>query len=139
MACSVRLDPGMRRHRHLLLWAGAGMVAVLAAALALGYEAWTRVESSDIEITLDPSRLYSAPPRLGVGALLSPVELKGLFDDLGYRAGDDAALARSEYAASARGLVARLRGPMDTNRRLEVALRGSRVGAIALDGVPRRE
>ena len=127
----------MRRHRRILFWAGTGLAALLAAALALGYEAWTRVENSDIEITLDPSRVYSAPPRLEVGAQLSPLELKGLFDDLGYRAGRDAGLARGEYDASARVFVARLRGPSDA--RLEVTLRGGRVQAIALDGAPRAD
>jgi penicillin-binding protein 1B len=115
------------------------MAALLAAAFALGYEAWTRVENSDIEITLDPSRLYSAPPRLELGALLLPVELRGLFDDLGYREGKDAGLMPGEYGATGRGLVVRLRGPLDENRRLEVTLRDGRVDAIALDGVSRKE
>ena len=112
---------------------GISLAAIGAAAIALGHDAWTRVENSDIEVTGDPSRVYSAAPRLEVGARISAAELRGLLDDLEYRARDSKGLSSGEYYAGADRLVACLRRPAGSNW-LEVGLSNGRVTAIALDG-----
>jgi len=57
----------MRTFRVLIVLLVFG---VIAATGLLGADAWRKVQDSSLELTGDPSRLYSAPPRLAVGAPL---------------------------------------------------------------------
>jgi hypothetical protein len=83
------------------------LLATVTAAGLLGADAWRKVQGSSLELTGDPSRLYSAPPRLETGAPLDRAELLALLEALDYRAGDGT--TAGTYRAADEGIVARLR------------------------------
>ncbi len=111
------------------------VTATLAGAIALGYDAWTRIATSDIEVTGSPSRLYSAAPRIESGELMGGAELGALLEDLGYAARPSGGLASGEYRVTARSVEACLRRPAGESW-LEVGLANGRVTSIGLDGAP---
>src|SRR5690349_17288394 len=69
----------MRPVRVLLVLLALG---VACATGSLGFDAWRRVQDESIQLTADPSRLYSAPPQLVVGTPLDRDELVALFTAL---------------------------------------------------------
>ena len=69
----------MRPVRVLLVLLALG---VACATGSLWFDAWHRVEGSSLELTGDPSRVYSAPTHLEVGDPLGRDELVALFEAL---------------------------------------------------------
>jgi penicillin-binding protein 1B len=133
------MESSSKRPRRLRRFATVVLLGLLALAGAAGlllHDAFSRIENADILVTGDPSRIYSASPRLAAGERLSAEELRGLFDDLGYRPRDTAGLAIGEYHAEGNRLVACLRRPAGSNW-LEVRTSNGRIASVALDGAER--
>src|SRR5689334_18742755 len=103
----------------------------LAGGIALGADAWQRVQDDTLETTTDPSRVFSAPTRIEVGAVLAPGELVALFDAMGYRAGNGEEIGT--YRVGGHEVSAGLR----SRHALTVAFAGSTVSAILVDERPK--
>jgi hypothetical protein len=114
--------------RHVRLVLALLLAGTLAAVGLLGADAWKRVQDSTLEVTGDPSRVYSAPPRLTVAMPLERDELVALLTALDFRPGDG--VEPGTYRAEAGAVIARLR----SNRTVEVRLAHGAVKALTLDG-----
>jgi len=108
----------MRPVRVLLVLLALG---VACATGSLCFDAWHRVEDSSLELTGDPSRVYSAPTHLEVGDPLDRDEMVALFEALDARPSVDGDRVAAHVGDSA----------------LEVTVAGGAVRSLSVDGAAR--